>query len=200
MLLNRRSIVERIAAEVAFEYLAKPPFQHAQNCSAFFCFQLRTFALNKQPMVAAIPGARRFYHLGKIVRRAGINFEETQKSQRAWLIVDELLEVERAFLCFFQGIELTDIIRVGFELFQAPPETNSRASEIVRSEAVVRIPQQERDRFVNLLPVRVIQASIITPSRLSSYVMGPIEENGSFRDNLRAPRCSNASKIFCAIT
>src|SRR5256885_13494892 len=96
MLLNRRSIVERIAAEVAFVLVAKPPFQHAQNCSAFFCFKLRTFALNKQPMMPAIPGMRRFYHLGEVVRlRAGINFEEMEKSQRAWLIVDKLLEVEQ---------------------------------------------------------------------------------------------------------
>src|SRR3954453_10817369 len=101
MLLNRRSIGERIAAEVAFEFFAKLLLQHSQNRGAFSCFQLRTFALNKQPMVPAIPGARRFYHVGKIVRpRAGINFEETQKSQRAWLVVDELLKVERAFLCF----------------------------------------------------------------------------------------------------
>src|SRR5438105_4469417 len=68
MSLSRRSIVERIAAEIAFEFLANIPFQHTQNCGPLLGFQLRPFAFNEKSMMATIPRPRRFDHFGKIVR------------------------------------------------------------------------------------------------------------------------------------
>ena len=107
--------------------------------------------------MAAIPGTRRFYHFTKIVDpRADINVEKAKKGQCALLVVDEILEKEHTFSSFFQGIELDDVNGVGFKSFKTFPKVDACASEIMRGEAVVWIPQQQGDAFVNLRSADVI--------------------------------------------
>jgi len=125
------------------DLLAELPLQHARNRSTFFRFQLRTFTLNEESVMAMIPSTGRFYHFGKIVKsRAGINAKEAEKAQCALLIVYEIFEKEHAFPRLFQGVKLDDVDGVSLELLQALPKGNPCAPEVVRGEAVVWIAQQ----------------------------------------------------------
>src|SRR6476646_1354682 len=150
--------------------------------------------------MAAIPTTRRFYHFGKIVRsRAGINVEEAEKAQCSFLVANEIFEIEHTFLRF-EGIELSDVMGVGFKLLQALLKVHSRASEVVRSKAVVWIAQQQRDPFVNLRSACIIQPAQIAPFRLSPDVMRAIEKNRTLRDDLGATGGAHAREIYRAIT
>src|SRR5437868_5758137 len=150
--------------------------------------------------MAAIPGTRRFDHFVELVRaRRWINVEESKKAHRFVLVADEIFEVEDAFLRL-QGIELIDVIGIRFKSLQPLLKVHSRASEVMGSKAVTWIAQQQRDSFVNLSPARVIQTGEIAPFRLSPHIMRAIEQDRTFRNDLRATWRADAREIFRAIT
>src|SRR5438067_2752473 len=136
--------IQRIAPEITLHFFPKLLPQFPGNGSSLARLQQRPLARVQKPMLAAIPGARSFNHIGKIVRaRLRLDIEKAQESKRAFLVVGKIFKIEDRLPRPLQPVKFQDVVRVSAEPAQPFAELDVHAPEVVRSEAVERIAQEQ---------------------------------------------------------